>query len=116
MAVGSVSGHDPRAITAQFQPRAEQVAKKVSREGENKVRDGPEPRPETTQAAVEPASELSARKRAGTRLRIDEATERIVAQIIGPENEVIRQIPPEEQLRIIAKTRSLLGLLFDRLA
>lgn len=52
----------------------------------------------------------------GTRLRVDEATQRIVAQIVDENDVVIRQIPPEELLRIAEKFRRLQGLLFDRQA
>jgi len=52
--------------------------------------------------------------RGGTRLRIDAATERIVAQILNVEREVIRQVPPEELLRIAARFREITGLIFDR--
>lgn len=52
--------------------------------------------------------------RSGTRFRIDDATERIVVQILNANNEVIRQLPPEEALRIAARFREVTGLLFDR--
>jgi len=51
-----------------------------------------------------------------TRLRIDEGTKRIVAQIVNEDHEVIKQIPPEELLRIAARFRDLQGKLFDRKA
>ncbi len=53
------------------------------------------------------------RRRTGTRMRIDEVTRRIVAQIIDQNNEVIKQIPPQELLKIAARFRKLQGLLFD---
>jgi uncharacterized FlaG/YvyC family protein len=37
----------------------------------------------------------------------------IVAEIVDENNEVIKQIPPEEMLRIAAKFRELTGLLFE---
>jgi len=52
-------------------------------------------------------------QRLGTRLHVDEATERVVAQILDQNREVVRQIPPEEQLRIIARAREITGMLFD---
>lgn len=48
------------------------------------------------------------------RLRVDKETSRIVAQIVDENHEVVRQIPPEEALKIAARTRRLLGLLFDQ--
>lgn len=52
--------------------------------------------------------------RSGTRLHLDGATDRIVAQIVNAENEVIRQLPPEEVLKIIAQFRKVVGLIFDK--
>lgn len=51
--------------------------------------------------------------RGGTRLRLDPATNRVVAQIVNKNNEVIKQVPPEEALRIAARFRQLTGLIFD---
>jgi len=55
-------------------------------------------------------------RRTEARLRIDEASKRIVAQIVNEDNEIIKQIPPEELLRIAARFRDLRGKLFDRKA
>ncbi|NUM52564.1 MAG: flagellar protein FlaG [Candidatus Hydrogenedentes bacterium] len=52
----------------------------------------------------------------GVRLRVDRETNRIIAQIVDEDDNVIRQIPPEDALRIAAQTRELLGLLFDQSA
>ncbi len=57
--------------------------------------------------------EIVLNERTGTRLRIDKATNRIVAQILGPDNNIIKQIPPEEALEIAARLRQLRGQLFD---
>lgn len=56
------------------------------------------------------------RRRTGTRMRIDEVTRRIVGQLIDQNNEVIKQIPPQELLEIAAQFRRLQGLLFDERA
>ncbi len=45
---------------------------------------------------------------------MDEATDRIVVQILNANGEVIKQIPPEELLREIAKSREVTGLIFDQ--
>jgi len=47
---------------------------------------------------------------------VDPETKRIVAQILDGNNEVIRQVPPEELLDIVAKSREVQGLLFDQKA
>lgn len=54
--------------------------------------------------------------RAGTRLEIDDRTERVIAQILNKDREVIKQIPPEEKLDLIVRIRETQGLLFDELA
>ena len=58
--------------------------------------------------------EIVLSERTGTRLRIDKATKRIVAQIVGRDNNIIKQIPPEEALKIAARLRELQGQLFDQ--
>lgn len=52
-------------------------------------------------------------QRSGTRLRFDENSQRVVTQIVDQNNEVIKQIPPEEMLRIAARFNELRGKLFD---
>jgi hypothetical protein len=49
-----------------------------------------------------------------TRLRVDEESNQIVAQILDENNEVVRQIPPEALLELSSKFNKLEGLLFDR--
>jgi hypothetical protein len=49
-----------------------------------------------------------------TRLRVDEESNQIVAQILDENNEVVRQIPPEALLELSSKFNRLEGLLFDR--
>lgn len=71
---------------------------------------GPTPG-ETKQTTHETLSDVS-----GVRLRVDADTHRIIAEIIDENDKVVRQIPPEEALRIAAMTRQLLGLLFDQKA
>lgn len=58
----------------------------------------------------------ASKTRAGTRLEIDDRTERVIAQILNKDREVIKQIPPEEKLDLIVRIRETQGLLFDELA
>lgn len=51
-----------------------------------------------------------------TRIRVDKESNRIVTQIIGENNEVIRQLPPQELLDFSARFKKLQGLLFDQRA
>ena len=80
------------------------------------VRDNPEPViEEQAPAALDQiVARAAAKARGGTRLRLDDATEQVVAQIVNTNNEVIRQIPPEEALRIAARFRQVTGLIFDQ--
>ena len=48
-----------------------------------------------------------------TRLHLDEVNNRIVAQVLDDNNEVVRQIPSQELLDISARFNRLQGLLFD---
>lgn len=68
----------------------------------------------TPSAAVET---LQQRRRAntptGVRLQVDESVDRVIAQIVNENNEVIKQIPPEEAVRVFARFREITGLLFD---
>lgn len=52
-------------------------------------------------------------ERAGARIRVDESTERIVVQILNEENEVIKQLPPEDLLEALRQFREITGVLFD---
>lgn len=66
---------------------------------------------ETQRPAPESLSDTT-----GVKLHVDKATKRIIAQIVDANGDVVRQIPPEDALRIAAQTRELLGLLFDQSA
>ena len=49
----------------------------------------------------------------GVRLHIDESSKQIVAQIVDEDNQVIKQIPPDEALKLAQRARATNGLLFD---
>lgn len=49
-------------------------------------------------------------------IRFDEDSNRIVVQVIAESNEVIKQIPPAEALRIASRLRQIQGMLFDERA
>lgn len=95
--VSRVSGDDPETHPARDAP---------ARRGEERAPTAPDLL----------AARIAANARGGTRLHVDEATNRIVAQIVNAENQVIKQIPPEEALRVAARIRNIVGLLFDRQA
>ncbi|HOQ31794.1 MAG TPA: flagellar protein FlaG [Candidatus Hydrogenedens sp.] len=48
-----------------------------------------------------------------TRLKVDEENKRIVIQILNSQNQVIRQIPPEEWLKFLSRWQKVQGLFFD---
>lgn len=116
MGVRSVSGQDLHAPSAQSSvqnPRTEEGAKAVPKKAPNRVRDVSEQEREQTVRAEKRRLEVPGAERTGTRLRVDNATERIVAQVLGQGNEVIKQIPPEEQLKVIANVREMQRRLLD---
>lgn len=49
----------------------------------------------------------------GIRIGVDEPTDRYVFYILDENREVIKQIPPEELLRITARIQEIRGLIFD---
>jgi uncharacterized FlaG/YvyC family protein len=50
-----------------------------------------------------------------TRLRVDEETDRIVIQILDADNQVIKQVPPEEWLKFLSRWDKIQALFFDEL-
>ncbi len=46
-------------------------------------------------------------------IRVDKENNRIVVRLLDKDNQVIKQIPPEETLEIASKMRRLQALLFD---
>jgi hypothetical protein len=119
MEVHSISNRDLLAPSAQTPPRnprpqGEQANGLQAEDAPNRPFAGPQLKdeePAARQGRLE--IEIPGAERAGTRMHVDEATERIVAQIVGRKNEVIKQIPPEELLRILAKSIDYYGLVFD---
>jgi len=49
-----------------------------------------------------------------TRFRIDKESNRVVAQILDENDEVVRQIPPEALLKLSSRISRLEGLLFNQ--
>ena len=69
----------------------------------------------TAQAAVKTiVSEGRDRVRSGSRIHVDEATDQFVVEIVNSKNEVIRQIPLEEALRLEVLFQQITGILFDQ--
>jgi len=60
------------------------------------------------------AAEVASNTRNGSKIRVDESTDRIVVQILNANDEVIKQFPPEELLKAIRSYREVVGLVFDQ--
>ena len=69
----------------------------------------------TVEAAVKTiVSESRDKIRSGSRIHVDEATDQFVVEIVNSNNEVIRQIPLEEALRLEVLFQKVTGLIFDQ--
>ena len=62
------------------------------------------------------AASSAVRTRHGTRFHLTDPPRRLIAQIVDANNEVIKEIPPKEAIKIAARFRRLVGLLFDERA
>lgn len=120
MGVAGIGGQDAILLAATHAAQAPDPLPrpaKTQQDGAAPVaRLGPRPKEEQVQQAAARAAASDGPRRTGTRLRIDAASKRIVAQIVGENNEVLKQIPPEELLKISAKFQEMNGKLFDRKA
>lgn len=76
----------------------------------------PEPPPASASQEIADAlaAQAAAKTGSGARIRLDETTDRVVVQILNADNEVIKQLPPEELLRALERFREITGLIFDR--
>jgi len=99
-------GDVAQSTRANFEAKPEKAPEKVRARSEV----GEEQSSITTAlAAIQSAPEA-----AGVTMRIDSLTKRVVSQIVNEVNEVIKQIPPQEALDVVAKIHRLQGLLFDQ--
>jgi len=117
MGVRGVNGQDPAALFSASPTRGPGPPRRAAEAGRDTApvaRAGPGPSEEQVQQVAREVKKPPAVQRAGTRLRIDEASKRIIAQIVDQNNQVIKQIPPEELLKIAARFRELSEKLFDR--
>ena len=99
----TASAPAPRLRTAEALREAGRTAPRLGKRNEEQVPRLASPRDSTPRT-------LSGR----ARLRIDETSKRVVTQILDENNQVIKQIPPEELLQIAARFKRLTGLLFDK--
>jgi uncharacterized FlaG/YvyC family protein len=116
MGVRSVNGQDVTVLlsaSAARAPASRPNAAEAIGKAASEVREKSRADEERAVQAASAAQSNPAMQRSGTRLRIDEASKQIVAQIVNKNNEVIKQIPPEEALKIAARFREICGKLFD---
>ncbi len=99
MAVSNIPGDGRSGIAPEVKPRAKPESVKP-------VEPVATPQPEPTKLASGNTA----------RLRVDPGTERIIAEIVNEDNEVVKQVPPEELLELAKTSRAIQGLLFDRSA
>lgn len=76
----------------------------------------PPPVPLSQEVAEALAEQVEANASGGARIRIDEATDRVVVQILNSKDEVIKQFPPDDLLKTLARLREISGIIFDRQA
>lgn len=118
MNVNSLGGQDPRVLSPAGAARPpapplrsnEAVPAPAVPQG---LQRAPEPSEDPVQRAANVLAEDPGPKPTETRLRVDPETQRIVAQIIDENGEVVRQLPPEELLELSVRFRRLEGLLFN---
>ena len=63
---------------------------------------------------VQQSARVPTQNRSGVRIHIDNASKRIVAQIVDKNDQVIKQIPSDEVLKLAEKARTTQGLIFDK--
>ena len=120
MAVNGISGPEPIVLVqpaAAHDPPARTRTAEARENTAPVVRDGSGPGKEEVQhTAGGSRAALAENQQSSVRMRVDKASKQVVTRIVDANNEVIRQIPPEELLKIARKMRELEGVLFDRKA
>ena len=124
MGIRSVSGNDTRLVAPAVDgaSAARRAPPKAVPAESSEPADKPEerqPQPPPSKEDVRRMSQLLDKivesLNWNIRVRIDETSERIITQIVDPEKDkVIKQIPPQELLDIMARLKELVGLLLDR--
>jgi len=66
---------------------------------------------QAARVVIQPLLEVTRRA-----FRFDDDTKRVVVKVIGENDDVIKQIPPEEFLRMAARLRQIQALFFDERA
>jgi uncharacterized FlaG/YvyC family protein len=109
--VSGVGAHVPTPATTARTPRLEETSQAA--QGNTTAGATPSGDQGSTASSVQSGTTLAS-ERTGTNIRIDQDTNRIVAQVLGEDGEVIAEIPPEAVLKAAEKLRELEGLLFNQ--
>jgi len=75
--------------------------------------EAPRPEEEQVRRAEAESKDTTPVPASKSRIRVDEASNRLIAQVVNENNEVIKQYPPEAILKFTARFKKLQGLLFD---
>lgn len=125
MSVGKVAGSGGEAFDVTQRRMATPLAPHEVRRDQGELQAGADPVRITAEQEkrhlIEEVSEMLNESARWThkRLRflVHEETERMMVQVIDTEtDEVIREIPPEEMLNLVARIHRMIGLLIDELA
>jgi flagellar protein FlaG len=93
-------------------PKQKQQNKILARE--QKVLEWESTHMEDLQDAVEKVNITAETFSVGLRFRIHEESERIMVQVVNlKDNEVVKEIPPESLLNVVAQIQNIIGLFID---
>ena len=99
---------------AQLSRPAEPSPKRVEADAPSLVEADPGSAAVSREVVEALAAEAASNTRNGSKIRVDESTDRIVVQILNANDEVIKQFPPEELLKALRNYREVVGLVFDQ--
>lgn len=103
-----------KRIEQPVEERADLTARRQQGAGQRRNQTDDRRRLDRLHQEIERLNETSTLYDIGLRFRVHEATERIVVQVYNrKDNEVIRQIPPEKVLNLVAQIQQMIGLLLD---
>lgn len=118
MGINSINGQIPAVLNPMNATRvpAPQIrASEGASEANLKSQQPQEPKKEQVKQAAKPVEQEMPGINANVpRFTIHGDTKQVIAQIVDEHNKVVRQIPPEDLLRVAARMRKLEGLLFDK--
>jgi hypothetical protein len=115
MGVGGINGQDFTVLASSSAARTPGLGTRAP-EPPTDVVVTPRAGPKTDERAVRQSEPDPRTLNGGSRMHVDKASKRIVVQIMDQNNEVIKQIPPEDLLKISARFGEFIGKMFDQKA